>query len=434
MNRIMKKFIGKIKKMNCRLRLLFFTLTIVALSGCCTTSMLEREASQPFVEPVKREKTCSISFYRLILDVPPGQKIGGYFEGLLRVRMDDYYWESSISVGSDVYNIEANRLLKKYGYNVFGMENILFGLDESAKARFHLGGTLTDIRQNIYGRFAGEFSEAQVFITWELYDTLTQKVVFKHSNQGYGKSGQTDDRAVYNAFRQSLECLLSNEEFIRITSEEESENLWQEQETNAQFINIGGENQPLSLPEDIEQIMDAVVSIKAGQTHGTGFAISRDGYILTASHVVSGLNKVHIVTKSGKTLQAEVLKFDRCNDVALIKTYECIFNPLQLELENRTPVGSELFAIGTPLSESLSWSTSKGILSGYRDVDGKKCIQTDTSLNPGNSGGPLLNKEGKVVGVVSWKISAVGVEGISFGLDIQAVPTVLGLTFYKNPI
>ena len=418
-----------------KLRFFIFAFLLVIGSGCTNSSptLLENRAPKILNEPVKRNGSVSIAFHRLILDVPHGKKIGGYYEGLMRVKMDTYNWESTISVGSDLYNIEACRELRNYGYNVFGTENLLFGLDESAKARYLLGGTLTDIEYNTFGEHAGEFTESQVYITWELFDTLSQSVVFKHSTEGYGKACEGSEQAVYNAFKQALRRLLSDEKFIEITTENPG-NHQQDKIGSLQSIDIGVEHRSLALPEDIEEVLDAVVSIKAGQTHGTGFAISQDGYILTAAHVVSGLDKVHIVTRSGQTHLAEVLKFDRCNDVALIKTNECSFHPLELELENRSPMGSEVFAVGTPICETLSWSASKGVISGHRNIDGKQCIQTDTSLNPGNSGGPLLNKYGKVVGIVGWKISATEVEGISFAVDIAIVPSVLGLTLNKKTI
>lgn len=276
---------------------------------------------------------------------------------------------------------------------------------------------------------AGGFSESQVFITWELFDTLNQNVIFEFSTYGYAKCDGVGGQAIFNAFKHALRELMANDEFVKLTTDKSSEKSDEFQYKHSQLINIEAEHQSFKLPEELEKVLDAVVLIKAGQTHGTGFAISKDGYLLTAAHVVSGLDKVHIVNKLGQTCEAEVLKLDKINDVALIKTQDCIFNPLELELENRTSIGAEIFAIGTPLNENLSWSTTKGVLSGYRNIDGKRCIQTDTSLNPGSSGGPLLNKEGKVVGVVSWKISGTEVEGISFGIDIEAVPYVLGLSF-----
>ena len=83
-------------------------------------------------------------------------------------------------------------------------------------------------------------------------------------------------------------------------------------------------------------------------------------------------------------------------------------------------VGDDLYAIGAPGSEELAFSVSKGIVSGLRELDGQGFIQTDASINEGNSGGPLLNQSGEAVGIVSWKIVIPGFEGLGFG-----VPTSL---------
>lgn len=71
---------------------------------------------------------------------------------------------------------------------------------------------------------------------------------------------------------------------------------------------------------------------------------------------------------------------------------------------------------------------SKGVISGNREINGYSFIQTDASLSPGYSGGPLVNKEGQVIGIVSWKVVAEGYEGLSFGVPLSTVEHCLGLT------
>jgi S1-C subfamily serine protease len=84
-------------------------------------------------------------------------------------------------------------------------------------------------------------------------------------------------------------------------------------------------------------------------------------------------------------------------------------------------VGIEVFAIGSPLGSGLEFSVSKGIVSGARRVDDMRFLQTDASVNPGNSGGPLLDLAGEVVAIISWKIAAQGLEGLGFGVPVDAV-------------
>ena len=90
-------------------------------------------------------------------------------------------------------------------------------------------------------------------------------------------------------------------------------------------------------------------------------------------------------------------------------------------------VGEPLFAIGAPAAKDLAFSVTKGIVSGLRQWNGTSFIQTDASINPGNSGGPLLDDLGQLIGVVSWKVSGIGVEGVAFGVPAASALQVLGL-------
>jgi len=92
-------------------------------------------------------------------------------------------------------------------------------------------------------------------------------------------------------------------------------------------------------------------------------------------------------------------------------------------------VGTDVFAVGAPTGEDLAFSVTKGVISGLREWQGKRYIQTDAALNPGNSGGPLLASDGRVVGIVSWKISAPGLEGLAFGVPVQALAERLRISW-----
>ena len=88
--------------------------------------------------------------------------------------------------------------------------------------------------------------------------------------------------------------------------------------------------------------------------------------------------------------------------------------------------GTDLFAVGHPLGEGLSFSVSRGIVSGFREMDGVRFIQTDASLNPGNSGGPLLDMNGHLVAIVVWKAVGADLEGLGFGVPIQDALSAVG--------
>ncbi|MFZ5481894.1 MAG: S1C family serine protease [Myxococcota bacterium] len=175
------------------------------------------------------------------------------------------------------------------------------------------------------------------------------------------------------------------------------------------------------LPAGMNGAMRATVVLTDGERVGSGVLVSGDGWVLTAAHVVDGAGKLTARTHEGISGPARVIRVDREQDLALVHTIVgggwCI--PV---VAASPPPGTEVFAIGSPLGEGLEFSVSKGIVSGAREVAGRQFLQTDASINAGNSGGPLLDPTGHLVGIVSWKVAGTGLEGLAFGVPATIAP------------
>lgn len=191
---------------------------------------------------------------------------------------------------------------------------------------------------------------------------------------------------------------------------------------------------PPSFPDRrsmIPTLVKGVVTVEVKDGHGSGFLITTDGYIMTNAHVVGTSATAKIRFEQGFTLEGQVVKVNPDFDVALIKVAGNDLPALSMGDDEALQLGEELFAIGTPLDEQLGQSVTRGIMSGKREIEGRKFIQTDVSINPGNSGGPLIDAEGKVVGVATMKIKAEGVQGIGFGVPISTALSMLNIEFTK---
>ncbi|MGE5417192.1 MAG: S1C family serine protease [Acidobacteriota bacterium] len=165
---------------------------------------------------------------------------------------------------------------------------------------------------------------------------------------------------------------------------------------------------------------------ESGRAIGTGFIINPDGYALTNNHVVEGRSKVGIKLSNGELTSAEVIANDEDNDIALLKLGVCNLPTLRLA-SGKVTEGEPVMAIGAPFS--LDFSVTRGIVSNVsRDLDGKKMIQTDAPLNPGNSGGPLINQNGEVVGINTAIIA--GATGIGFAIPIDRISKFI----HKNDV
>ena len=165
---------------------------------------------------------------------------------------------------------------------------------------------------------------------------------------------------------------------------------------------------------------------------GSGFVISQDGYIVTNYHVIEDASKITVTLVDGKSYDATLVGGDEENDIAVLKVDATGLDTVVIGSSDNLVVGDQVYAIGNPLGE-LTFSLTGGYVSALdRNVtmsDGRRMnyIQTDTAINSGNSGGPLFDQYGQVVGIVSAKLSNNGdsteasVEGVGFAIPIDNV-------------
>ena len=161
---------------------------------------------------------------------------------------------------------------------------------------------------------------------------------------------------------------------------------------------------------------------------GSGVIISEDGYILTNYHVVEDAQKggypVEVMMYDETSYEAEIVGFDEDNDIALLKIDAVGLHPAQLGSSDDLTVGQTVYAVGNPLGE-LSYTITGGMVSATdRTITTESNVavnmfQIDAAVNNGNSGGPVYNAAGQVVGIVTAKYSAAGVEGIGFAIPIS---------------
>lgn len=196
----------------------------------------------------------------------------------------------------------------------------------------------------------------------------------------------------------------------------------------------------LTLPEIYDKVSPSVVSVESrlagGTSIGTGFVMDSEGHIATNYHVVENASSVNIIFINGITVKAEIVGKDALADLAVLKIEQrSDLVPVEFGNSDALVVGEDVCAIGNPANIEYAGSLTQGIVSGINrnvktyDESGMLVktttyIQTDTTLNPGNSGGPLIDMYGKVIGVNTLKL--VGkYEGISFALPINGALDIL---------
>jgi V8-like Glu-specific endopeptidase len=178
-----------------------------------------------------------------------------------------------------------------------------------------------------------------------------------------------------------------------------------------------------SLEDLVSRASPAVVVVETSSGRGSGFFVTSDT-VVTNVHVVSSNTSVTLRRPDGSTTTARVEAQSAPFDIAVLRASNPIADQPTLTMGSaaNARVGQEVVAIGTPLG-FLQNTVSRGIVSALRDVDGATMIQTDAAINPGNSGGPLLDRTGRVIGVI--KSGYNGRNGLSFAVAIDHARTVL---------
>ncbi len=201
----------------------------------------------------------------------------------------------------------------------------------------------------------------------------------------------------------------------------------------------------LSLQDIYEKNIPSVVSIScnyaSGSSTGTGVILSADGYIVTNCHVVEDAKTIDVLLSDGRTLSADLVGMDTVSDLAVLHVTAEDLIPAVLGDSTALRVGDVVVAIGDPLGIELRGTMTDGIVSAInRDVDvgGRtmSLIQTNAALNSGNSGGPLINCYGQVIGINTMKMgdsmSSAGVEGLGFAIPSTTVEDIVNQLIEKG--
>lgn len=213
--------------------------------------------------------------------------------------------------------------------------------------------------------------------------------------------------------------------------------IWRYYQNSENNINYGNKNVTIDdtgIADAVEKVYDSVVVVENyvnGKLYGTGsgFVYKTDntyGYILTNNHVINNATEVNVRFTNKEKVKADVLGNDDFSDVAVLKVpKKNITQVAVLGNNSKMRVGDTTFAVGTPLdAKAYSWSVTRGILSGKNRLVSSgssymNVLQTDTPINSGNSGGPLCNANGEVIGITNMKLASDQIEGMGFAIPIE---------------
>jgi S1-C subfamily serine protease len=371
-----------------------------------------------------------IGFEKLIVKIPRGTKIGKIEVGGLCLENADLTWKGGrVAVDSDEFADVLKDELEAGGFKVAWDPEAMFEDRLAWQAEFLIGGTIKELQMYVCYKMAGLNNwtegdgEALVRVDWQVYSRRTRQVELKVSTEGSTQRIQIRDTGpaepIIQAFGRAVRNLLAEQTFVDLVAPPN------EPTTTTHWPPLAIELASTAVAAGpVEAVIDrarsSVMTIFAGSGHGSGFLISRDGYVLTNQHVVGDARTVNVKFLTGREVVGEVVRTHRTRDVALVKLAQDVYASLPLATSADVRPGTEVFAIGTPLAERMGQSVTRGVVSGFREEYGERFIQSDVTVHPGNSGGPLLTSDGRVVGIAAQGLSTAGVPlGINLFVPIE---------------
>ncbi|WP_162342907.1 S1C family serine protease [Cyclobacterium salsum] len=256
-------------------------------------------------------------------------------------------------------------------------------------------------------------------VRWQALDFYKTPVYSQTINTRSGQFAIHDydriDGVIHDAIKDALEYglieLMNNDKMIALLNDREQEQM--EEQFDELIL-----PRPTKFVSNLNDAVKSSMTIKHENGHGSGFLISESGHIITNYHVVSNQENIQAIFEDHSIHDVEIIRVSKVHDLALLKIKDCEgMLPFQISSSKDISIAEEVYALGTPSAEDLSQTISRGIISGLRSIDGDaKLIQTDASINGGNSGGALVDKNGTVLGVVSAKLTGPGIEGVAFGI------------------
>lgn len=374
-----------------------------------------------------------------VFEVEQGKKIGTVKKGR---SISDLQWEESFVVATEEFNKITEDELMKSGYDIKKQVKLFSDEGVDKEADLIIGANLKDLSINYeldyystdMGLLFGPSNvKCKVELEWQIFSRKKREVIYTVVTKGESYCNEKTDKrvsmAIKNAVRDAL-IVLGYDAGMRKTVTEYKQLIPKVKKDTKQTVIPKITSTKFADYSSMvrSRIQSTVTVLRDDNRHGSGFLISDNGYMITNHHVIDKAKEITVKFENGFEFPAELIAFDEEYDVALLKIKGNGFKGLPVNVD-MAGVATEVTSISTPADVKLGQTVTKGIISGKREIEGKIYYQTDVSISPGSSGGPLFNSNGEVIGITTWVIRGGGTEGLNFALPVSVAIEKLGIQF-----
>ena len=420
---------------------LFGFLGLAGLSGCVASPGPVGWEAAPPLRAIDLGDAGSqpLFFRRVVYRIPSNEVLGETRIG--RRRREEFRWNVN-RTSSTSFNVAVTNGLRELGYDVWDEADSLFGPADRVKVRYEMAAILHAARFDFDYRPPRGVEErgegvgtAEVEVEVQLHDAVSKTTVYRRRFSGRARDEGWNPNPMMQAIVNAVLRTTEDPVFVALVASRPDgadgpAELRPERIRVAPCERVEGANPSAELSSALE----SVVEVRVGPTAGSGVLVSPDGWILSAAHVVRDAPEIWVRLAGGAQLQATLHAEDAESDLALLRIpgrdHSCA--ALRQQAEDLV-LGSDVFAINVPIGEEARPTIARGVVSGFPTKAGRRFIQTDASLNPGSSGGPLLAPDGSIAGITVLKVVGRGIEGLGLAVPAPEAARRLGIE-WSEPV
>jgi len=363
--------------------------------------------------------------------VPAGDVVGELKRGVFCSDSRELQYNAKIDEWLHFSLVKAFKAeVVKYGFSTPDDAISVFDDKSNNGADYRVGATMMAFDYRTCGE-KQQTGSAYSKVKWEVFSVRRQQVVYSAViDNAFAASNEVAEKEFDSNMMVALvDNLLADPSFVAVIRSGGMTEVAPTQALPALRLDAG-QVVTGGVDKGTPKLLAAVATVESGIGSGSAFYISQAGYLLTNRHVVGDDKFVRIKLTSGRSLVGEVVRIDKARDVALLHTDPVAIEALALRSDGGA-VGEVVYAVGSPFGQSLSGTITRGVLSARRVFEGIPFLQSDVAVNPGNSGGPLIDANGRVIGITVIGTSA---QGINMFIPIDDVLEKLSLTLGSSSV